>query len=187
MIVPFSHMSGFIISGYKPLYPHYFDRDLTFTFENYVKCQLHLDIMPALYQRDLYLYLKAFKFLSGDDSYFAECGQVLRFFYQDTADMLCNVLKKNPNINTRIYVQTRFNRRTGFPSVQVELDSVVSELREILDSGDSSTIIGFGAGIFSKFNLSEISRLVPNENLALASVLLYYTNNEIEPTILEVL
>jgi hypothetical protein len=179
-------MSGFIISGYKPLYTHYFDRDYTFTFENYVNSQLHLDIIPRLYQRDPYNYLKALKYLGGKTEYADECGKVLKYFYTDMTNMLCNVLKKNPEINNRISIVVDIPRNGDFPVLSVNLDDTIMELRELIDTGSSSAPGGIGPGVFTLFNSVEMSRLVPNETLALASILSYHTGNEIDPTILEV-
>lgn len=175
-------MSGFIISGYKPLYTHLFENDLVFTFENYVKCQVHLPLIIDLYGRNVYDYVKTLKHLEGSSSHKEECGKVLLFFYRDMMEMLCSVLKKNPTLNTNIRIQVD-SRNLNFPVAHVRLSTVLSDLKTMLDYGDSSNSV-IGAGIFTKFTYSEVSNLVPNKALALASVLFRYSG--MEATTLEV-
>jgi hypothetical protein len=176
-------MSGFIISGYKPLYTHLFNRDLTFTFENYVKCQIHLPIIPDIYGRDIYDYVKALKCIKGSSQYREECGKVLIYFYKDMMEMLCSLLKRNPDIKVNINIAVE-TKSLGFPVAHVSLSSVAKDLSNLLEYGDLSESV-IGAGIFTKFTYQEMDKLVPNKALALASILYQYSNGQ-EATILEV-
>ena len=187
MLVPFNCMNGFLVCGYKPLYTHLFDKDLVFTFENYVKSQLHAPLMTEIYQRDAISYLKALKFLSGGDEYFRDCSRVLKYFYKDIADMVCSVLKQNPKIDIRIMLQVEFNRPTEFTHISVELSSVINDLIETFKTFEVRELSLLSTSIFVRFNPNELESLVPNQMLALASVLSHYTTSDAEPVVLEVI
>jgi hypothetical protein len=187
MIIPYTQMMGFIVNGYKPVYTHYFNRELTFTFENYVKSQLHLQVVTELYGRDIFQYNNALKYLRGEDKFVLDCSEVLRFFYQDMTNMLCNVLKKNPDLNTKVMIVSDLGRPSQIPSKKVSLSDVVEELQESMHgSGDSKSTI-YSDGIFVKFGYDELDSLKANELLALSSVFLYYGSNSAETYVVEVI
>jgi hypothetical protein len=174
----------FIVSGVKPIHMHFFNRDLTFTFENYVKSQLHLQIVSDLYGRDIFVYKKALDYLRGKDQFLYECSLVLKYFYQDMANMLCNVLRTELDISPCIKIETSLGRESKIPKKQLVLQDIVAELKGVLENGDSTD--GFSIGVFAQFNYEELERLEANDLLALASILLYFGNNSEETYIVEV-
>lgn len=188
MIVPYSQYMGFIISGFRPLYVHLFNNDLTFTFENYVKSQLHLQVVPDLYNRDIFTYAKALEYLRGNDQYLLECSYVLKYFYQDMTNMICNLLKVSPDIESKISVVSGLGRNSKIPTKKVELAKVVSQLDSSMSGSsyvsDDETI--YSDGVFVKFTYDEVDKLKPNNLLALASILLYYGNDSTETYVVEV-
>lgn len=186
MIVPFSHMAGFMISAYKPLYMSLFDKDLTFTFEDYVKCQIHMPMLLDLYERDIYLFSEASKFLKGDDRYVDSCGEVLKLFYKDMLDMLVRVIKVHPDIQHKIDIVVNFNRDTLFPTKRYSLEDAKEEMRKILTFEKDDWDSGLGAGVIIRFSESEAKTLEANNTLALASILTDVLHSESDPVILEV-
>lgn len=187
IVVPYSHMAGFIISGYRPLYISLFNKDLSFTFEDYVKCNMHMPFMLDLHGRDSMTFYNTLKFIQGEDKYFIECGTTLRWFYSDMLDMLCSVLKHEPKLNHKIDIKVRFGREILFPKKSYQLESVKKELEGILFGNAEFSGNGLGGGVLVRFSDSEVDSLVPNNMLALASILSQFSYTETEPAILEVL
>jgi hypothetical protein len=185
MKVPYSKMLSFILSGHKLLYPHLFEGELGFSFENYIKSELHLQTVPDVYGRDILQYYGALKYLRGDESQRQACVAVLKYFYQDMGNMICNVLKDDPKKNVRITIDCRINRYVEIPTKRISLKEVVIDLEYVMTGESSAIKNSFATSIFAKFDPGFLDNLVPNELLALASILTHYAHSP-ETYLLEV-
>lgn len=187
MIVPFNQFLIFIVVGVKPFRMETFrDRELTFTFENYVKSQLHLQTVTEIYGRDINLYLNTLNYLRGQDKYLYECSQVLKYFYADMTNMMCNVLRSDYANRTKIEIKVDLPRNTQLPKKVVKLSEVVEELREVLEGRtDGKDFIS--TGIFTRFQYNELAKLEPSGLLALASIFQYYGNDSDQTYVVEVI
>lgn len=76
------------------------ENSLSINFIEYVKSQLHVNVVSDLFDRDIFCYLNAYKFLKGDYLLEGEALKVLHYFYEDIANFLIN----NP-INVRVDLQ----------------------------------------------------------------------------------
>lgn len=76
------------------------ENSLSINFIEYVKSQLHVNVVSDLFNRDIFCYLNAYKFLKGDYLLEGEALKVLHYFYEDIANFLIN----NP-INVRVDLQ----------------------------------------------------------------------------------
>lgn len=74
-------------------------------FSEYVKSQVHLNIVCGLYQRSLREYVEALWFLNGKTSCEATALKVLRYFYSDLSNFLINNQK---NVKLMVVVDTDF-------------------------------------------------------------------------------
>ena len=61
-----------------------------FTFSEYVKSQIHLNVVSGLYGRSLGDYVKTLQFIRGAAEHREVARQVLNFFYTDIANFLIN-------------------------------------------------------------------------------------------------
>lgn len=75
------------------------EKDYEIKFSDYVKSQIHLNIVDRLYDRRFSDYVNTLFFLRGNTTYFEDAMKVLYYFYSDIYDFLCN----NPN-NVRVYL-----------------------------------------------------------------------------------
>lgn len=185
MIVEFNNMNGFLVNGYKLLYESLMTGDRCFTFDNYVKSQIHLPFLPDLYNRDIFLYEKAYRYLKGEEKYLDDTVKVIEFFYSDILRICSNLLKKVPSTEMTITVIVDMGRDTIFPKVTKSLEEVRGALEGILQRGENFD--GPYAGVFSNFSNKEMLSLESNNVLALAAILAECLSNKNETVILEVL
>lgn len=183
MIVSFSRITGLVLGEYALLYKSLFEEDMTLTFHNYVKSQVHLPILPDLYGRDVLAYLETLKYIAGESKDVVSCEKVLRFFYQDMFSMLCNAIKSSPDIEITIWVQAEIPGDNHFPVITRSLDEVKLELEELLADPDKDTPY---AGVFYNFSAKERLTLRPSNALAMASILFQLVNVDASPSLLEV-
>lgn len=94
MEIPYYKMNAFLINGYTPVYSSLLDYKPTLKFKEYLKSQLHSNIITPLYQRDIFNYADALKFINGDDRYFDAYKVSIKYFYRDIGNMLGNLLPK---------------------------------------------------------------------------------------------
>lgn len=64
--------------------------DVQICFSEYVKSQVHLNVVRGLYGRSLQEYVEALRFLQGKTSNVEQATAVLRYFYKDLAYFLIN-------------------------------------------------------------------------------------------------
>lgn len=94
MVIPYYKMNAFLVNGYTPVYSNLLDYKPTLKFTEYLKSQLHSNIITTLYQRDIFNYAEALKFMNGEDRYFDSYKQSIKYFYRDMGNMLGNLLPK---------------------------------------------------------------------------------------------
>lgn len=185
MKVPYDKMLCLLSVEYRPNYTSVFEQDLTFTFEEYVKSQLHLNVMAALHGRDLFTYSRALKYLRGETEYLVECNMVLKYFYQDMANMICGLLKASPGTKARITIESDLVFSDRFSVKRIKLSQVVDELKKSIETGQA--VGTFSVGILARFRYGELDKIVPNDLLATASIFSYYGNDSQEPCLVEVI
>ena len=88
------------------------ENSLSINFIEYVKSQLHVNIVSDLFGRDIFCYLNAYKFLKGDYLLEGEALKVLHYFYEDIANFLIN----NPvNMKMDLKINSNFDSSLQFP------------------------------------------------------------------------
>lgn len=105
---------------------------LKIRFSEYVKSQVHLNVVHGLFGRQLKEYVETLWFLNGHMVYRDVAKNVLRYFYSDLSDFLVN----NCNaIDLSVVVDTNY---FGCPSIHVDLE----KLREDFQKESSSIVRG---------------------------------------------
>lgn len=98
--------------------------EITIRFSEYVKSQVHLNVVHGLYGRDLREYVETLFFLEGKTSYEESALKVLRYFYLDLSGFLIN----NANdVNLIVEVDTNY---FNLPKVKYNLVDLGEELRQ---------------------------------------------------------
>ena len=77
---------------------------LRIRFSDYVKSQLHLNIVSQLFDRPVDLYKQAYDYICGNKSYHRAANEVLGYFYKD----ICNFLFYNKH-NVKLELITDMN------------------------------------------------------------------------------
>lgn len=191
MKIPYNYMSNFLQVGMRanPLRSLAFNRDLTFSFEEYVKSEIHLPGLTQIYSdRDIFEYNGSFEYLfKGKDEYVLDCAKTLRYFYEDMTNVLCNVLRQNPLIDSNITIDCRVSRETKIPYKKIALSEVLEELRSVLEDGKDFAEASIAGSILLKFSYEEFDKLKATRLLALASVLFYYSQSSDDIYLIEVI
>lgn len=90
--------------GDDPVYQEKFqvkDDNLCISFIEYVKSQLHINVVTDFFGRNIFAYLNTYKFLRGENILGDEALKVLQYFYEDIAYFLI----KNPiNLNLSVSI-----------------------------------------------------------------------------------
>lgn len=109
--------------------------ELYIRFSDYVKSQLHLNLVSDLYHRDVGEYFNAYQYIAGNEGYYKDCLHVVHYFYHDIAHFLINNLD---NVKIELVVDA-----PGIVSLDLEEGSQIArkELQRIIDSVDSDNLI----------------------------------------------
>lgn len=106
-VLKFDKINNLIVvsaKGDDPVYREKFtvtEPSLSVSFVEYVKSQLHMNIVTDFFARNIFSYLNAYRFLKGENVLGDEALKVLHYFYED----LANFLIKNPlNVKLRITI-----------------------------------------------------------------------------------
>lgn len=100
------------------------EQQLSVSYSDYVKSQIHLNIVEDLYGRKMQEYVKALDFVNGNACCRKEAERVLFYFYSDMANFLIN---NNANIYLRICVDADFGSE-----LIVDLEDVKSQLNRVV-------------------------------------------------------
>jgi len=130
--------------------------NLTINFIEYVKSQLHSNVVTDFFGRNIFAYLNTYKFLKGEIFLEDEAIKVLNYFYEDIA----NFLIKNP-LNMKLCVTLNPEGETDlkfllgniseykdFSQVKNFLESLLNaktdlELFQIIQSSEYSFILDY--------------------------------------------
>lgn len=130
--------------------------NLTINFIEYVKSQLHSNVVTDFFGRNIFVYLNTYKFLKGEIFLEDEAIKVLNYFYEDIA----NFLIKNP-LNMKLCVTLNPEGETDlkfllgniseykdFSQVKNFLESLLNaktdlELFQIIQSSEYSFILDY--------------------------------------------
>lgn len=102
--------------------------ELKVKFTEYVKSQVHLNIVHGLYGRTLREYVEALWFLNGRTSCQNSAMQVLRYFYSDVA---CFLIHNKYTIDFVLEVDTNLFK---CQRVNLDVDVLAAELEKDLDA-----------------------------------------------------
>lgn len=121
--------------------------NLIINFSDYVKSQLHLNLVTDFFGRDIVSYYNAYQYIMGDKTHYRDCLKVIKFFYTDMANFLCN----NPDpVDLSLIIDI-----DGFKSLDLEngKNIVKEELLSILSIDNSKDL-------FDKIKSSEYSFII---------------------------
>ena len=113
---------------------HVKKQPITLRFSDYVKSQLHLNVISGYYavskKRNIYEYEYAMEFLEGDSSQLQAARRVLSYFYEDMSSFL---IKNNEEIQLSIIVDVDLR----IASEQVMFDGAKQQLLGVLGAAVS--------------------------------------------------
>lgn len=140
MIIPYYQMNSLILNSYQCIYPDIYRLKPRITFENYVKSQLHCNIVTALFNRSILRYSGALKFIRGNDKHLKDYEIVLKWYYEDLANI---ILKGMKNISEDFSIldsdipriETLNCKKINIAKVQRDLVAILDK-NELIDCGE---------------------------------------------------
>lgn len=107
------------------------DREITISFQNYVKSQLYCFIGCRANMQNFTMYVNAFHYLEGDQTYREDAMKVLRCFYKDMAAFLLHSA-----VDLRIHLETNL---VGLATWEANLGKIEGELSQLFVFGADPT------------------------------------------------
>lgn len=98
--------------------------ELRIRFSEYVKSQVHLNVVHGLFGRQLREYVETLRFLDGRPVYRETAERVLRYFYSDISDFLinnCNAVDVYMEVDTPNF---------SVPTVAIDLRCIGQEFKD---------------------------------------------------------
>ena len=131
MDIQYNQMNAFILNSYKLTYSKVLECEPKISFENYIKSQLHTNVVTSLYNRDIILYFKALKFIEQDEEdYFDAYKEVLKMYYTDIGN---SMIKSICYMEHDFGIIERDIPKSEFLDVEeVDIKQVMNDLTEIL-------------------------------------------------------
>lgn len=90
MKIPFTQINAFVANSYKLTYTHIMGYKPQISFLDYVKSQLHTNIVTDLYGRSILSYYNTYLYLMGDEHQINNFKQVVGWYYKDLASFILN-------------------------------------------------------------------------------------------------
>ena len=159
MVIPYYQVNAFILNSYKPTYSNLINVEPKITFEEYIKSQLHTNVVTGLYKRDILMYFKALRFIeskNNSDEYYTAFREVLKLYYTDIGNsmMKCiGALETDFSI-----IDTNVPKSEMLDCELVDVKQVMTDLNEIL--------LNDRMVYDSKINYLEMMRDIPLKDLA---------------------
>lgn len=90
MKIPFTQINAYIVNSYKLTYTHIMDYSPQISFLDYVKSQLHTNIVGELFGRSVTSYINTYEYLMGNEQQVSSFKQVVSWYYKDLASCILN-------------------------------------------------------------------------------------------------
>lgn len=146
---------------------------LNLKFSNYVKSQVHLNVVDDLCGRSLSSCVNALRYLKGSTQYHSYAIKALRNFYSDMSRFLINNPKDvvlNIDVDVDLGLPVHFYSLSDVKKEIKEItvlgsDSDTEKLREFLNSSKYANVIDFsdGSDILVKLNSYSIAAILDRE------------------------
>ena len=131
MIISYEYVDCIFLKNELKEFKDVFKNKPIITFKNYVKSQLHYDILVHRYNRDITSYNQAYNCICGRTSNFSAYKQVLKYYYSDLSDLIFSI---DPNFDEDFSIlgnidMPRFDE-IGF--VELDIDKISRDLARAL-------------------------------------------------------
>lgn len=183
MLVKYNSMLNFLLASVSPLHTVVMDRELTFSFSEYIKCELDTVALTELYpDRTQQEYVNAYKFTElGDSEKSKDCSKVLRYFYRDLCGLFVNVIRQCPDLNTDIKIDTQvLHKRTPFSNhiECLEIGKIKQDLGIMLSKESKvENLDPLVTSVVLNFDYEELQKLIPTNLLSLVAALTHLSSD----------
>lgn len=151
------HLLVIATGGAEPIWHIKTDKVLQIRYSDYVKSQLHLNIVSDLFNRSSMIYKNALDYINGDNTCESSAETVLQYFYEDILNFLLN---NTYNIKLEVQIDTDFS----------QVNEVICNYRSNYERLQNL--------IQQKFDTFEDSLKYLKDNYLLNNVVDYYKNTE---------
>ena len=143
MEIPYTHMNHVLVSSFSPKYGDVINKKPLVKFIEYLKSQVHYNIITIIHDRNILEYNNAYNYVKGRISNPEDYKKVIRYYYSDVADI---ILKSNVELKEDFSIigSNEIPRADGLEKITIDVDSVAADI--------DSMINGTGA-IVNKHNL----------------------------------
>ena len=178
MDIQYNQMNAFILNSYKLTYSKVLECEPKISFENYIKSQLHSNVVTNLYNRDIILYFKALKFIEQDEEdYFDAYKEVLKMYYTDIGNsMIKSICYLGHDFGI---IEKNIPKSEFLDVVEVDIQKIVDDLTDILVSNKMvyNSDIDY-LEILKEIPLKDLKDLKPSRLLAESIVYKHYGSLE---------
>lgn len=139
--------------------------EISISFLDYVRSQVHLNIADDLYHRPFHEYADTLRYLTNGYSMYLETAQkVLRYFYSDMASFLI----RNP-YNVKMFVCV--NAELDLPETKIDVVKVKKDLQEMASADSVEELASFAYPEILDFVKSKDDLLAKIDSYSVAAVL----------------
>lgn len=165
MDIPFYQVNSFIVNSYKLQYTDLFKICPNISLENYIKSQLHCNIVTPIYNRNLQIYKEAYEYLKDNKYFKSSFQQVIKWYYTDLGNSL---LKSFTHVDKDFSLLdlsiANFSSHLG---KVISISKVEDDLRRILDNNEQVEDGEFNyIRVLLDLNLHNVDDLKPTRILA---------------------
>lgn len=161
------------------------EKELYVNFFEYVRSQLHVNIVSDLMDRDILDYLETYRFLCHETFSIRSVITCLRYFYLDMANFLIN----NPaNIKIILNINENENNTRELQNVTSfkNFDEIETFFRKLIDCSDFDRIYQIVDDSKYSFIIDKVLAVdnIKNkfDNYVIATAILYFLENEFSET-----
>ena len=138
MLVPYYQVNPYIVNSVRSYYSNLAQVYPMITFEEYVKSQLHFNIVGALYDRQLVVYKKCYEFMQGLPTGCDEYIKVLFWYYEDINKYVVADIKNILKVEDFSIINTNVPKLDMVTSEILDLKDIYNDLVCILETGNAN-------------------------------------------------
>lgn len=149
MEIPYTHMNHVLVSSFSPKYGEVLNKKPMLKFKEYLKSQVHYNIISLMHDRDILEYNNAYNYLKGVIADDADYKKVIKYYYSDVADV---ILKSNVELKEDFSIigSNEIPKADNIEKITIDVDSVMEDLYNMIN----------GIGVVTNKHQLDYNRLI---------------------------
>lgn len=138
MVIPYYQINQYIINSVKKTYANLLKPSPTILFEDYLKSQLHFNIVGAFHGRSLIVYQRALDYINRKETgTFDAYKETLLWYYNDVSMFVLNDFVEFEKNNDFSILDSNIPRLDEVCIEEISLNAVYDDLGVILEKNES--------------------------------------------------